>query len=68
MLKVVAAGAAALFVTASPLAYAQTPSAAAPAQLSIAASNTLTDQNRCVGFRSVWKKMSARLYSKHVVA
>ena len=43
MLKVVAAGAAALFVTASPLAYAQIPSAAAPAQLSIAASNTLTD-------------------------
>ena len=43
MLKVVAAGVAALFVAASPLAYAQTPSAAAPEQLSIAASNTLTD-------------------------
>ena len=43
MLKIVTAGATALFVTASPLAYAQTPSAAAPERLSIAASNTLTD-------------------------
>jgi len=43
MLKIVTAGAAALFVTASPLANAQTPSAAAPEQLSIGASNTLTD-------------------------
>ena len=43
MLKIVAAGATALFITASPLAYAQTPSAAGPERLSIAASNTLTD-------------------------
>jgi hypothetical protein len=43
MLKIVTAGATALFITASPLAYAQTPSAAAPERLSIAASNTLTD-------------------------
>ena len=43
MLKIVTAGATALFITASPLAYAQTPSAAVPERLSIAASNTLTD-------------------------
>ena len=43
MLKIVAAGATALFITASPLAYAQTPSGAAPERLSIAAWNTLTD-------------------------
>jgi hypothetical protein len=43
MLKIVAAGATALFITSSPLAYAQTPSSAAPERLSIAAWNTLTD-------------------------
>ena len=43
MLKIVVAGATALFISAAPLAYAQTPSAAATEQLSIAASNTLTD-------------------------
>jgi hypothetical protein len=43
MLKIVVAGATALFMTASPLAYAQTPSAAAPEQLSMAAWNRLTD-------------------------
>jgi hypothetical protein len=43
MLKIVAASATALFITASPLAYAQTPSRAAPERLSIAAWNTLTD-------------------------
>ena len=43
MLKIVAAGATALFVTASPIAYAQTPSAATPDQLNLADRNTLTD-------------------------
>jgi hypothetical protein len=43
MLKIVAAGAMALFVSASPLAYAQTPSAAKPEQLNVADRNTLTD-------------------------
>jgi LTXXQ motif family protein len=43
MLKIVAAGATALFVAASPLAYAQTPSAAKPEQLNAADRNTLTD-------------------------
>ena len=52
MLKIVAAAATALFVTASPLAYAQTPSASAPERspsasaqerLSAADRNTLTD-------------------------
>ena len=43
MLKIVTAGAIVLFITASPLAYAQTPSAATPERLSIAASNSLTD-------------------------
>jgi len=45
MLKIVAAGATALFVTASPIAYAQTPSpsAAAPERLNLADRNTLTD-------------------------
>ena len=43
MLKIVVAGATALFISAAPLAYAQTPSAAATERLSIAASNTLTD-------------------------
>jgi hypothetical protein len=43
MLKIVTAGAAALFVAASPLAYAQTPSAAAPERISLADWNKLTD-------------------------
>ena len=45
MLKIVAAGATALFVTASPIAYAQTPSpsAATPERLNLADRNTLTD-------------------------
>jgi hypothetical protein len=45
MLKIVAAGATALFVTASPIAGAQTPSpsAAAPERLNLADRNTLTD-------------------------
>ena len=43
MLKIVAAGATALFVAASPLAYAQTPSAAKPERLNVADRNTLTD-------------------------
>jgi hypothetical protein len=43
MLKTVAAVATALFVTASPLAYAQAPSAAPPEQLSAADWNKLTD-------------------------
>jgi LTXXQ motif family protein len=43
MVKIVAAGAMALFVSASPLAYAQTPSAAKPEQLNVADRNTLTD-------------------------
>jgi LTXXQ motif family protein len=43
MLKIVAAGATALFVTASPIAHAQTPSAATPERLKAADQNTLTD-------------------------
>jgi hypothetical protein len=43
MLKIVAAGATALSVTASPLAYAQTPSARAPERLSAADVGTLAD-------------------------
>jgi hypothetical protein len=43
MLKTAAAVATALFVTASPLAYAQTPSAATPERLNAADRNTLTD-------------------------
>jgi hypothetical protein len=43
MLKTVAAVATALFVTASPLAYAQAPSAAPPERLSAADWNKLTD-------------------------
>jgi hypothetical protein len=43
MLKIVAAGATALFVTASPIAYALTPSAATPERLNLADRNTLTD-------------------------
>jgi hypothetical protein len=43
MLKIVAAGATALFVAASPLAYAQTPSAAKPERLNVGDKNTLTD-------------------------
>ena len=43
MLKIVAAGVTALFVTASPSAYAQTPSAATPERLNLADRNTLTD-------------------------
>jgi hypothetical protein len=43
MLKIVMAGATALFVAASPLAYAQTPSAAAPERISLADWNKLTD-------------------------
>ena len=43
MLKIVAAGATALFVTASPIAYAQTPSAAPPERLKVADQNTLID-------------------------
>jgi hypothetical protein len=43
MLKIVAAGATALFVTASPIAHAQTPSPATPERLNLADRNTLTD-------------------------
>lgn len=43
MLKIVAAGAIALFVTASPMAYAQTPSGGAPERLSAADLGVLTD-------------------------
>jgi hypothetical protein len=43
MFKIVTAGAAALFVAASPLAYAQTPSATAPERISLADWNKLTD-------------------------
>jgi hypothetical protein len=43
MLKIVAAGVTALFVTASPLAYAQAPSGGAPERLSEADWNTLTE-------------------------
>jgi len=43
MLKIVAAGVTALFVTASPIAYAQTPSATTPERLNLADRNTLTD-------------------------
>ena len=43
MLKVLAGAATALFVAASPLAYAQTPSAAAPERISLADWNKLTD-------------------------
>lgn len=43
MLKIVAAAATALFVTASPLAFAQTPSAALPDRLSAADWTKLTD-------------------------
>ena len=43
MLKIVAAGVTALFVTASPIAHAQTPSAATPDRLNLADRNTLTD-------------------------
>jgi LTXXQ motif family protein len=43
MLKIVTAGATALFVTASPIAQAQTPSAATPERLKVADQNTLTD-------------------------
>ena len=43
MLKIVAAGATALFVTASPIAYAQTPSAETPDRLNISGAKSLTD-------------------------
>ena len=43
MLKVLAGAATALFVAASPLAYAQTPSAVAPERISLADWNKLTD-------------------------
>jgi hypothetical protein len=43
MLKIVAAGATALFVTASPIAHAQTPSPATPERLNLSDRNTLTD-------------------------
>ena len=43
MLKTIAAGAAALFVAASPLAHAQTPSSATPERLSQTDRNALTD-------------------------
>jgi len=43
MLKLIAAGATALFVTASPLAYAQTPSGGAPERLTVADWEYLTD-------------------------
>ena len=43
MLKMVAVGATALFVAASPLTYAQTPSAGAQGRISAADWNTLTD-------------------------
>jgi hypothetical protein len=43
MLKVLAGAATALFVATSPLAYAQTPSAAAPERISLADWNKLTD-------------------------
>ena len=43
MLKLLATGATALFVTLSPTAFAQTPSAAAPGQISVADWNKLTD-------------------------
>ncbi len=43
MLKIVAAGVTALFVTASPIAHAQTPSAPTPERLNLADRNTLTD-------------------------
>ena len=43
MLKVLAGAATALFVAASPLAYAQTPSATAPERISLADWNKLTD-------------------------
>jgi LTXXQ motif family protein len=43
LLKIVAVGATALFVTASPLAYAQAPAGRALERLSIADSTTLTD-------------------------
>ena len=43
MLKIVAAGVTALFVTASPIAHAQTPSAATPERINLADRNTLTD-------------------------
>jgi LTXXQ motif family protein len=41
--KIVTAGATALFVTASPIAHAQTPSPATPERLNLADRNTLTD-------------------------
>ena len=43
MVKIVAAGVTALFVTTSPLAYAQSPSIEAPERISAADWNTLTD-------------------------
>jgi LTXXQ motif family protein len=43
MLKIVAAAATALFVTASPIAHAQTPPAATPERLKVTDQNTLTD-------------------------
>jgi Spy/CpxP family protein refolding chaperone len=43
MMKIVAVGAAALFLTASPIAHAQTPSPATPERLNAADRNTLTD-------------------------
>ena len=43
MLKIVAAGVTALFVTASPIAHAQTPSAATPERINLADRNALTD-------------------------
>ena len=43
MVKTVLVGATALFVAASPLAYAQTPSATAPERISLADWNKLTD-------------------------
>ena len=43
MLKIVAAGVTALFVTASPIAHAQSPSAATPERINLADRNALTD-------------------------
>ena len=43
MLKIVAAGVTALFVTACPIAHAQTPPAATPERINLADRNALTD-------------------------
>ena len=43
MMKIVVVGAAALFLAASPIAHAQTPSPATPERLNAADRNTLTD-------------------------